>query len=98
EAATFENTFVALERSGKPLDRVTTMFFTLASSRNTPAVQELAGVVRPKLSKAEDRLYFNEKLFKRIAAVYEGRAELSAQQKRLVEKTYDAFIRRGAQL
>src|SRR5690606_22836583 len=36
--------------------------------------------------------------FKRIAAVYEGRAELSAQQKRLVEKTYDAFIRRGAQL
>jgi peptidyl-dipeptidase Dcp len=98
EAPTFENTLVALERSGKALDRVATMFFTLASSRNTPAVQELAGVVRPKLSKAEDRVYFDEKLFQRIVAVHEARDGLSAQQKRLVEKTYDAFIRRGAQL
>lgn len=98
DAPTFDNTLAALERSGKPLDRVATMFFTLASSRNTPAVQELAGAVRPKLSKAEDQLYFNEKLFQRVAAVYETRDELPAQQKRLAEKTYDAFIRRGAQL
>jgi peptidyl-dipeptidase Dcp len=98
EPPTFDNTLAALEKSGRPLDRVATLFFTLASSRNTPDVQKLAGVVRPKLSKAEDRLFFNRKLFERVAAVYEGRDKLEPQQKRLVEKSYEEFVRRGAKL
>lgn len=98
EPATFDNTLAALEKSGRPLDRVATMFFVLASSRNTPEVQKLAGEIRPKLSKAEDTVYFNKKLFDRVAAVHKERAKLEPQQARLVQKSYDAFIRRGAQL
>jgi peptidyl-dipeptidase Dcp len=98
EAPNFDNTVAALDFSGRPLDRLATMFFTLASSRNTPEVQKLAGVVRPKLSKAEDAIFFDQKLFERITKVYEGRQSLGSQQKRLVEKTYDDFVRRGAKL
>ncbi len=95
---TFDNTLGALERSGKPLDRVATLFFTLASSRNTPEVQKVTAVVRPKLSQAEDKVYFNKKLFERVAAVHAQRASLDAEQKRLVEKSYEEFARRGANL
>jgi peptidyl-dipeptidase Dcp len=96
--ATFDNTLAALERSGKPLDRLARLFFNLTSSRNTPEVQELTGVVRPKLSKAEDKVNFNKKLFERVAAVHAARASLDAQQKRLVEKAHEDFVRRGANL
>ncbi len=97
-AATFDNTLGALERSGKPLDRVANLFFTLTGSRNTPAVQKLSGEIRPKLSKADDKVNFNKKLFERVAAVHAARATLDAQQKRLVEKSYEDFVRRGANL
>ncbi len=95
---TFDNTLGALERSGKPLDRVAKLFFNLAGSRNTPEVQKLTGVVRPKLSKAQDEVYFNKKLYERVAAVYAARDGLDAEQKRLVEKSYEEFVRRGANL
>ena len=97
-APTFDNTLAALERSGQPLDRLARLFFNLAGSRNTPAVQKLAGVVRPKLSKAEDKVNFNKKLFERVAAVHAKRDQLDAEQKRLVEKSYEDFVRRGANL
>jgi peptidyl-dipeptidase Dcp len=95
---TFANTLGRLERGGRPLDRVSRLFFSLASSRNTPAVQKLEGVIRPKLSKAEDKVNFNKKLFERVAAVHAAREGLDAEAKRLVEKTYDDFVRRGANL
>ncbi len=96
--ASFANTLEALERSGAPLERVATLFFTLTGSRNTPAVQALAGKVRPKLSKAQDEVNFNKQLFERVAAVHGARDGLAPQQKRLVEKTFDGFVRRGANL
>jgi len=96
--ATFDNTLGALERAGQPLDRVVRLFFTLMRSKNTPAVQKLSGEIRPKLSKAEDEVNFNKKLFERVAAVYAARDSLNAQQKRLVEKSYENFVRRGANL
>jgi peptidyl-dipeptidase Dcp len=97
---TFDNTLVALERSGRPLDRVSTLFFTHASNLNTPKIQELTGIIRPKLSALRDKITFNPKLFARIAAVHAARAEsgLSSEQLRLVELQYDAFVRRGAKL
>ncbi|MEM1031110.1 MAG: M3 family metallopeptidase [Myxococcota bacterium] len=95
----FANTIEAMERSGRPLDRVSTLFFTLASSRNTPAVQKLTGVVRPQLSEARDRVYFNAELFARVAAVHAAREEgLTDEQRRVVEETYEGFVRRGAKL
>jgi peptidyl-dipeptidase Dcp len=100
EPPTFDNTLVALERSGKPLDRVSTLFFTMAANRNTPKIQELAGIIRPKLSAVADRVYFDAKLFARIAAVHESRqtSGLKPEQVRLVENQYDEFVRRGAKL
>lgn len=97
-APTFDNTLAALERSGKPLDRVSNLFFTLSSSLNTPDVQALEGVLRPKLSKAQDQVNFNKKLFDRVAAVHAQSDGLDAEQKRLTQKAYDGFVRRGANL
>jgi len=105
EPPTFANTVVALDTIGKPLRRVSTLFFTMASSMNTPEIQKLTGVIRPRLSATYDKLYFDTKLFARIAAVHAARGEksakdggLNAEQKRLVEKLYDRFVRRGAKL
>ncbi len=99
EPATFDNTLVALERAGKPLDRIGTLFFTMASSVNTPAIQKLSRVIRPKLSTTYDSIYFDAKLFARIAKVHAARDKgLNAEQKRLVEKAYDKFVQRGAKL
>ncbi|MCC6903784.1 MAG: M3 family peptidase, partial [Polyangiaceae bacterium] len=100
DTPTFDNTLVALERAGKPLDRVVTLFSVMTSSLNTPEVQKLAEVVEPKLSQVSDQVKFDAKLFARIKAVYDAREQgsLSAEQKRLVTKTYDDFVRRGANL
>ena len=97
---TFDNTLVALERSGKPLDRVATLFFVAASSLNTPKIQKLTGIVRPRLSAVSDQVNFNAKLFSRVKSVYESRKKfsLSPEQLRLVEKSYEGFVRRGANL
>lgn len=97
---TFDNTLVALERSGRPLDRLTTLFFTLESSVNTPEIQKLSGSINPKLTALFDSIRFNKKLFERIDAVYQARdtSGLNAEQKRLVELTHADFVRRGAKL
>lgn len=98
DAPSFDNTVLALEMSGQHLDRITRIFFTLTASLNRPEVQKLAGIVRPKLSKAEDKINFNKKLFARIEAVNKSASQLGAVQKRLTKKTYDGFVRRGANL
>ncbi len=100
EPATFENTLVAMERAGKPLDRVLTVYSVMSSSLNTPEVQKASEVIEPKLSEIEDAVHFDSKLFARVKSVYDARekSELSLEQRRLVEKTYDDFVRRGAQL
>ena len=98
--ATFDNTLAAMERAGKPLDRAATLFFVMASSKNTPEIQKLSGIIRPLLAKVQDQINFNAKLFARIKTVYEGRKEagLNPEQLRLVEKTYTEFVKRGANL
>jgi peptidyl-dipeptidase Dcp len=96
----FENTIVALEKSGDAINRVSTLFFVLTSNMNSPDYQALSREIRPMLSETYDRINFNEKLFARVKAVYDARAslELTAEQLRLVEETYDDFMRRGAGL
>lgn len=98
EPASFDNTLLALEMAGKPLERVTTLFFTLTGSRNTPDVQTASGALRPMVAQVMDSIYFNEALFARVQSVYESREGLEPEQKRLAEKTYDNFVRRGANL
>lgn len=98
--ATFDNTLLALERAGKPLDRAATLFYVMTGNKNSPAIQKISGVIRPKMAAVYDQINFNAKLFARVKAVYEARttAKLNAEQLRLLEKTYDGFIRRGANL
>src|SRR5687768_28787 len=69
----FDNTLAALERAGKPLDRVTALFGVMSTSRNTPEIQDLSRTLEPKLQEIDDKINFNAKLFARVEAVYKAR-------------------------
>jgi peptidyl-dipeptidase Dcp len=99
-APTFANTFVPFEDLGRHQDRVETLFAVMTSNLNTPDVQAVDEEWSPKLAAAADRLWFDSKLFARVKAVYDGRetAGLTAEQRRLVERTYERFVHAGAQL
>ncbi|MEO1339469.1 MAG: M3 family peptidase, partial [Myxococcota bacterium] len=66
----------------------------------SPEIQKLSGTIRPMLAKVTDQVNFNPKLFARVKAIYDTRetSGLNAEQKRLVEKYYEGFVRRGANL
>ena len=97
---TFANTFVPMQNAGQTLNRVMTLFGVMTGNMNTPAYQALDREWSPKLSKASDEITFNPKLVARIEAIYKARdtSGLDAQQKRLVTRTYDSFVRQGAKL
>ena len=99
-APTFENTIGAMERSGETLDRVLRLFAVLRQNISTPEIQAIDREWQPKLAAAEDEITFKRGLFTRIAAVHRslGNAALKPEEKRLVERTYEAFVRRGATL
>ncbi|GAB5406402.1 MAG: M3 family metallopeptidase [Aureliella sp.] len=98
--ATFENTIVALEDSGRSLSRMQTLFDVHSSNLNVGPMPEIEKKVVPMLSAHEDRVIQNGKLFARIAAVYEGEEfkKLDAAQQRLTEKYFKRFVRQGAKL
>ena len=99
EAPTFQNTIVALERSGELLDRVAEVFFNLIEAEADEAMQELAQVLSPALAEHSNRISLNEKLFTRIKTVYEQEyGSLTGEDKMLLQKTYDGFVRSGANL
>lgn len=100
EAPTFENTIYAFDRSGQFLTRVSKVFFNLNSANTNEQMQAIARTVDPLLTKHNDDIYLNDKLFQRIKTVYEKRHEskLDSQQIRVVEKYYRDFERRGANL
>lgn len=72
EAPTFENTIVAMERSGKELDRVFTYYGILSSNMSSPEFREIRTEMAPKLSEYTSKISQNAKLFERIKAVYES--------------------------
>src|SRR5262249_45107323 len=98
--ATFDNTIVPLENSGRHFDRAETVFGVWTGNLNTPELQAVEREWSPKITAAYDQITFDEKLFSRIASVYEARAsaKLTAEQTRLLERTYDRFVRAGAKL
>ncbi|PYQ06050.1 MAG: peptidase M3 [Acidobacteria bacterium] len=97
---TFENTLAALERSGRTLDRVGTIFGVYSGTMSTPDFQKVEEEMAPKLAAFSDQITQNEKLFARIAAVYGARdaAKLTSEQKRLAWLDYTNFVRAGARL
>ena len=100
ETPTFQNTIVALEKSGALLDRVTTVFGNLMSAETSDEMQELAEKMMPVLSEHSNNISLNEKLFARIKAVYEQKdqLQLKGEDAQLLQKTYDGFVRSGANL
>ena len=100
EQATFENTLVELERTGKTLSKVADVFFNLLSSNTNEQMDKIAAEVSPKLSAHRDAISLNKKLYERVNAVYEQRNALglTTEQMRLVEETHKGFIRSGVQL
>ncbi len=99
-AASFENTIAALERAGRSLDRVTTFYGIYSSTLSSPEFQAIETQMAPRLAAFSDQITQNEKLFARIAAVYEARerSKLTAEQKRLAWLDHTNFVRAGARL
>ncbi len=100
EAPTFENTFVALEKSGQMLARVNMAFNALTSANTDDALQKTQEDVAPLLAAHSDAIYLNPKLFARIEKIYQQRdaLDLDPESKRLVEWTYLDFVHNGARL
>ncbi len=97
---TFENTIAALEKSGELLRNVSTVFFNLTSANTNPELENISRQIAPKMAQNSDDIYLNPALFSRVKTVYEKRAsaKLTPEQDRLLEKTYKAFVRSGANL
>ena len=106
ETPTFENTIVALEQSGDLLGEVSDVFFNLTSAETNDEMDELAEKMSPILSDHATSLCFDPRLFKRVETVYnfyhkdhpEKYEQMSVEDKRLLDDTYDGLIRSGANL
>lgn len=100
EAPTFNNTVLALEKSGEVLDRVTTVFFNLLSSETNDEMDAIAEKLMPELTEHGNNISLNEQLFLRVKEVYQKKDQwnLTPEENQLLENTYDGFIRKGANL
>lgn len=99
-APTFENTLVALERSGQLLARVNNVFNMVTGANNNPELQQLQEDIAPKLASLQDAIYLNTKLFKRVESIYSNRnnLKLDAESARLLQYYYQQFLIAGAKL
>ena len=99
-APTFDNTIVAMEKTGALFDRAMAAFSGVAGANTNPELERIQQELAPKLAAHRDAIYLNEKLFHRVAAVYEARAslKLSPEGLRLVEVKYRDFVHAGANL
>lgn len=100
EPATFENTMLAMEKSGQILSRVSSVFFALSSANTNDDIKALRSDIAPKLSAHSDEILLNPKLFNRVKTIYEQlpTLKLDAESQRLVKERYKDFIGAGAQL
>jgi len=97
---TFENTIVAMEKSGQLLRRVRAAFFAVAGANTNPALQKVRSIEAPKLAAHQDAIYLDAKLFQRVATIYKKRdsLKLDPESLRLVKYYYDEFVHAGANL
>ena len=100
EAPTFENTIVALDRSGIVLDRVCGVFYNVLEADGNEQMDAIANEVAPILSDFQNGILLNEGLFSRIKAVYDQHESLNLnpEQLRLLTETYKSFAQNGANL
>ena len=100
EKPTLENTVVALERTGRLLDRAETTFSNLNSCNTNPAMQKIETDLAPKLAAHRDAIHLNGKLFARIKELYDNRYKLGLDPESayLLERYYKDFVRAGAKL
>jgi peptidyl-dipeptidase Dcp len=97
---TFENTYVAMEQSGAMLARVLQVFGAVTGANTDDALQKVQEYEAPRLAAHRDAIYLNDRLFKRVQAVYDQRATLTLdpESQRLVEVVYGNFVHAGARL
>ena len=97
---TFENTLVAMEKTGRLLQRARAAFGAVTGANTNPLLQKVRTEEAPKQAAHHDAIYLNAKLFARVAAVYQQRAtlKLDGEAPRLLEVSYDNFVRSGANL
>ena len=100
ETPTFENTIEALDFSGNPLDRLSSIFFNLNSAETSDEMQKIAQEVSPLLTEFGNDITLNEDLFKRVKAIHDVKESLNltAEQQTLLDKKYKGFVRNGALL
>ncbi|WP_247711562.1 M3 family metallopeptidase [Qipengyuania aurantiaca] len=98
--ATFENTIVAYEKSGRMLGRVSRVFFALTGSNTTDRLDEINTEVSPLLTAHSDSITLDPALFARVKAVYDNRAAMTMtpEDATLLENTYDSMVQAGALL
>ncbi len=99
DSASFENTILAYEESGRMLDRVSRVFFALVEADKTPELGEVEKKVQPMLTDLDNEIMFNKQLFDRIRQVYDKEHDtLQGEDQKLLEETYKMFVRKGALL
>ena len=99
DSATFENTILPLEESGRLLDRISRVFFALVEADKTPELGDIEKKVQPMLTDLENDIMFNKPLFERIRQVYDHQHDaLQGEDQKLLEETYKEFVRKGALL
>ncbi len=96
----FDNTILALEKSGSLLQKVMMVFSSLDETNSSPEMVKLSEVIYPMTSQASDEIMMNEGLFNKVKYVYDNREKmgLTGPKKRAVEETYKSFVREGALL
>ncbi len=97
---TFDNTIVALERSGQALTRATKVFFAIALANTDDTLQKVEVAMAPRLAEHTDAIYLNAKLYGRVKAIYDARESLHLDPESLflVERYYHDFVHAGAAL
>ncbi|UKK58022.1 M3 family metallopeptidase [Prevotella communis] len=105
DSATFENTILAFEESGRLLDHVSRVFFALTEADKTPEIGEIEKKVQPMLTDLQNEIAFNKPLFERIRKVYDNEYShdnsylgLTGEDRKLTEEIYKDFVRQGALL
>src|SRR5271156_2460348 len=100
DGPTFANTLVAMEKSGRLLDRVMSVFDAVTSANTDPVLQAAQAAEAPKLAAHSDAIYLDSRLYRRVEAVYQQRdaLKLDAESLRLVEYYHREFVHAGANL
>ncbi|MET0268074.1 MAG: M3 family metallopeptidase [Duganella sp.] len=100
QAATFDNTIVAMEKSGALLTRVQTTFANLQGANTNDKLDAIDSEMSPKMAAHSDAIYLNAKLYARVKALYDKRdtLKLDAESKHLLERYHTDFVRAGAKL